>query len=123
MAQQVKNPPAKRRHNRQWFDSWAGKIPRKRKWQSTPVVSPRKFHGQRSLTGYRPWDGKESDTTQDTAHKDYMQSSKEWKPEVIKDMVKTAKYPYGEQKETREMKIMDVKNYNEICRGGRGSSH
>ena len=29
----------------------------------------------------------------------------EWKPEVIKDMVKTAKYPYGEQKETREMKI------------------
>ena len=49
-----------------------------------------------------------------------MQPSKEWKHEVIKDMVKTAKYPYGEQKETREMKIMDVKNYNEICRGRGG---
>jgi len=30
-------------------------------------------------------------------------------------MVKTAKYPYGKWKETREMKIMDVKNYNEMC--------
>ena len=40
---------------------------------------------------------------------------KERKPEIIKDMVKTAKYPYGEWKETREMKIMDVKNYSEMC--------
>ena len=25
---------------------------------------PRKFHGQRSLAGYSPWDCKESDTTE-----------------------------------------------------------
>ena len=27
----------------------------RRKWQSTPVFSPGKFHGQRSLAGYSPW--------------------------------------------------------------------
>ena len=30
------------------FDSWVGKIPRRRKWQATPVFLPRKVHGQRS---------------------------------------------------------------------------
>ena len=30
----------------------------------TPVFSPREFHGQRSLVGYSPWGGKESDTTE-----------------------------------------------------------
>ena len=28
-----------------------------------PVFLPGKFHGQRSLVGYSPWDPKESDTT------------------------------------------------------------
>ena len=32
-------------------------------WQPTPVLLPGKFHGQRSLVGYSPWDHKESDTT------------------------------------------------------------
>ena len=29
--------------------------------QPTPVFLPGEFHGQRSLTGYSPWDCKESD--------------------------------------------------------------
>ena len=32
------------------FDPWDGRIPWRRKWQLTPVVSPGKFHGQRSLS-------------------------------------------------------------------------
>ena len=35
-----------------------GKIPWNRKWQPTPVFLLGKFHGQRSLVGYRPWGGK-----------------------------------------------------------------
>ena len=30
-------------------------IPWRRKWQPTPVLMPRKFHGWRSLVGYSPW--------------------------------------------------------------------
>ncbi|KAB0379908.1 hypothetical protein FD755_007692, partial [Muntiacus reevesi] len=41
------------------FDPWIEKIPWKRKWQPTPVFSPGKFHGQRSLVGYSPWGCKE----------------------------------------------------------------
>ena len=41
------------------FDSWVGKIPWRRKWQSTSVLLPGKSHGQRSLVGYSPWDCKE----------------------------------------------------------------
>ena len=36
-----------------WF--LVGKIPRRRKWQLTPVFLPGKSHGQRSLGGYSPW--------------------------------------------------------------------
>ena len=32
--------------------------PKRRKWQLTPVFLPKKFHGQRSLAGYHPWDHK-----------------------------------------------------------------
>ena len=38
-----------------------GKILWKREWQPTPIFLPGEFHGQRSLTGYTPWDHKESD--------------------------------------------------------------
>ena len=31
------------------FNPWVGKILWRRKWQSTPVLSPGKFHGWRSL--------------------------------------------------------------------------
>ena len=41
-----------------WEDPWRGK------WQSTPVLLPGKFHGQRSLVGYSPWGRKESETTE-----------------------------------------------------------
>ena len=33
-------------------------------WQPTPVILPREFHGQRSLTGYSPWVCKESNTVE-----------------------------------------------------------
>ena len=47
-----------RRHERRGFDLWVGKIPWSRKWQLTPVFLPGKFHGQRNLVGYSPWDCK-----------------------------------------------------------------
>ena len=37
------------------FVPWARKIPWRRKWQSTPVFLPGKFHGQRILVGCSPW--------------------------------------------------------------------
>ena len=46
------------------FDPWVGKIPWRRKWEPTPVLSPGKFHRLRSLVGYSPWGRKESDTTE-----------------------------------------------------------
>ena len=47
-----KNPPAKcRKCKRLWFNPRV----RRRKWQPTPVFSPGKSHGQRSLAGYSPW--------------------------------------------------------------------
>ena len=36
----------------------------RRKWQPTPVLLPGKSHGQRSLVDDSPWDGKESDRTE-----------------------------------------------------------
>ena len=49
---------------RRGFDPWVGKIPWRNKWQPTPVLLPREFHGQRSLAGYSPWGHKESDITE-----------------------------------------------------------
>ena len=43
------------RCRRPGFDSWVGRIPWRRKWQPTPVLSPGKSHGRRSLVGYSPW--------------------------------------------------------------------
>ena len=36
------------------FDPWVGKIPWRRKWQTTPVFLPAKFHRQGNLAGYSP---------------------------------------------------------------------
>ena len=36
-------------------ETQVGRIPWNRKWQSTPVFLPGKFHGQRSLAGCSPW--------------------------------------------------------------------
>ena len=49
VAQSVNNLPATQETG---FDSWAGKIPWRRKWQPTPVFLPGEFHGQRNLEGY-----------------------------------------------------------------------
>ena len=46
------------------FDPWVGKIPWRRKWQSTLGLLPGKSHGQRSLVGYSPRGHKEQDTTE-----------------------------------------------------------
>ena len=42
----------------------ASKLHGRRKWQPTPVLSPGKSHGRRSLVGYSPWGCEESDTTE-----------------------------------------------------------
>ena len=53
---------------RQGFNPSVGKIPWRRKWQLTPVLtpvfSPGKFHGQRSLVGFSPRGCKELNTTE-----------------------------------------------------------
>ena len=46
------------------FDRRVGNIPWRRKWQPTPVLLPRKFHGWRSPVGYSPRRRKESDITE-----------------------------------------------------------
>ena len=64
----VKNSPANARDvKRHEFDPSVGKIPWSRKWQPTPVFSPGKFHGQRSLVCYSPSGCKELDLTQKQA--------------------------------------------------------
>ena len=55
-----------RRHKRQRFDPWVGKIPWGRQLQPTPVFLPGKPSGQRSLADSSPWGCKESDTTEVT---------------------------------------------------------
>ena len=41
------------------FDPWVRKIPWRREWHPTPVFSPGKPHGQRSLVGNSPWGRRE----------------------------------------------------------------
>ena len=44
--------------NKWFWENW------RRQWQATPVLLPRKSHGQRSLVGCHPWGLVESDTTE-----------------------------------------------------------
>ena len=53
-----------RRRKRHGFDPWVRKIPQSKKQQPIPVLLPGKFHEQRSLAGYSPWDQKESNMTE-----------------------------------------------------------
>ena len=46
------------------FDPWVGKIPWRRKWQTTPVFLPGESHEQRRLVGYSLWGHKGLDTTE-----------------------------------------------------------
>ena len=43
---------------------WVGKIPRRRKWQPTPVFLLGESQGRRTLVGYSPWGHNESDMTE-----------------------------------------------------------
>ena len=52
-----------RRHG---FNPWVSKIPWRRKWQPIPIFCPVKSYGQRSLAGYNPLGGKESEVTEYT---------------------------------------------------------
>ena len=52
VAQLVNNLPAR-------WETWVGKIPWRREQLPTPVFWPQEFHGL-----YSPWDGKESDRTE-----------------------------------------------------------
>ena len=56
--------PSRDMGKRHGFDPWIGKIPWSRKWQPAPVSLPGKFHGQRSVAGYSPWDCKAWYTTE-----------------------------------------------------------
>ena len=49
---------------REAFDPSVGKIPWRRKWQTTSVFLPGKSDGQRSLMDYSPLGSKESDMTE-----------------------------------------------------------
>ena len=61
VAQTVKNLPVMRET---WVQSWAGKIPWRREWLTTPVFWPGEFCGQRRLAGYSPWGHKDRGTTE-----------------------------------------------------------
>jgi len=74
------------------FDSWVGKIPWRRKWQSTPVFLPRESHGQRSLAGYSPW-----------GHK-----SQTWPPYISVDPAK----PHFECDQNQQNLVSNLTNKN-----------
>jgi len=56
-----------RRHKRRRFKPWVRKMPWRRAWQPTPVFLPGETHGQRSLVGYSPLGGKQSDISEATS--------------------------------------------------------
>ena len=61
----VKNLPASGEDIKKCgFNPWVRKIPWRREWLPTLVLLPGKSHGWRSLVVYRPWGGKEMDTTE-----------------------------------------------------------
>ena len=45
------------------FNPWVRRVSQRRQWQPTLVFVPGKFHEQKILVRYCPWDHKESDTT------------------------------------------------------------
>ena len=55
------------RYRRRGFNPLVGKIPGRRAWSPSLVFLSGKSHGERSLAGYSPWSGKESDDWSDGA--------------------------------------------------------
>ena len=66
------------------------KIPWRRKWQPTPVCLPGESHGQRSLVGYSPWGGKESDMTEHAST-----SLKAISPNVVTLGIRASTHEFG----------------------------
>ena len=58
-----------RRHKIPGFDPWVRKIPWRRAWLLTPVLSPGESHEEKSLVGYSPWGHTELDTNEATSMK------------------------------------------------------
>ena len=65
-----------KRCKRPQFDPWVRKIPWRRAWQPTPVLSPGESHGQRSLAGYSPWGRRVGHGWSEWAHTQIL----EWNP-------------------------------------------
>ena len=65
MAQTVKNLPAMQES---WVWSLGQEDPLEKGMATHSNVVPGESHGQRSLAGYSPWGGKESDTTEQLIH-------------------------------------------------------
>ena len=57
----VKNLPVRQET---WVQSLGQENSLEKGMATTPVFLPGESHGQGSLTGYSPWDHKESDTTE-----------------------------------------------------------
>ena len=69
------------------FGPWVGKIPWSRKWQPTPVFLSEKSHGQRSLAGYSPWGGKDSEMTEQLSTQGYNKTKYQGKLDLIQNFV------------------------------------
>ena len=73
------------------FDPRVGKILWRRKWQPTPVFSPRKSHGWRNRVGYSPWGHKELDTTEQ------LSSNKQVLPVILSFEKSTESFLFSER--------------------------
>ena len=61
-------------YRRPGFNSWVGKILRRREWLPTPVFLFGETCGQRSLADFSPWGSKEWDTTEQHTHNEILLS-------------------------------------------------
>ena len=60
-----------RRHKRQGFDPWVGKVPWRRAWQPTPIFLPGESHRQKSLESYSPKGSRVRHNWSNSAHTKY----------------------------------------------------
>ena len=87
------------------------KIPWRRKWQLTPILSPGKFHGQKHLVDCTTWGHKELDISEHTythTHSTWILKEKQAIPskKCAEDLnrhfsTKTYRWPIGTQKDVQ----------------------